>query len=264
MNIQLAVLGTHRRRIVLEETIRELEERGRAWVLGRRTVFYAARDRDPNPDLPTGWRVVRWRGPNGGPSDHRTMIAHLDPTMDAILLEDDVQPCVNAVPAMVATEVPADCAWVSFYDWGGHYTQPEPGLYRHGYEKAFWGVQAIRVPARVLAKAWKWRTEFSHLSLTEGQDVWWGRIADCLNLKKAFLCPNLVQHVGRDSLFAAGGDLTGVRAQSTRFPGEEWDALADVPARIEQSGYARERTRITWCEFHGAHHPDPLICPDVT
>ena len=261
MACQLAVLGTSRRLPVLEETVRELENRGRAWVLARRTVYYAARDCDPEPEVPHGWRVVRWVGPNGGANDHRRMIRHLDPTMDAIILEDDVQPCVNAVPKMIATMVPSDCAWISFYDFGGpngYYTGATPGIYKH-LNTLFWGVQAIRVRSDVLARAW--RGEFADLSPTEGQDVWWGRIADRCGLGMAWLCPSLVQHVGRDSLFAAGSDLVGNRAPSPRFPGEDWDALGDPPERCEVAGPAKERPRLTWCELHGTNHAHPLACP---
>ena len=265
--LQIGVLLAERREQMGEITIRELEERGAAGVVDIRTLYYSARDASPAPKLPDGWRLVRRPGPNGGGADFRWMIGQLDPTRDAILFEDDVQPCRNAVPAMMKIEVPDDCGAVSFYD-GGHahelkpYAGPHLGLTRVGPERlsraGFAGAQALRIPAWLIARMQA--GEFDPPA--HGQDTWVGRVVADLGLGVAVLCPSLVQHVGEDSLCQPGANLKDWRTPTTTFPGEDFDALGEYPLAITP-GPATPRPRITWCGLHGAHHANAIACPAV-
>ncbi len=51
-----------------------------------------------------------------------------------------------------------------------------------------------------------------------------------------------------------------MRAPASNFPGEDFDALGELPATIT-AGPATPRPRITWCSFHGIEHVDAVICP---
>jgi hypothetical protein len=264
--VQLAVLSASRREAGCARTLAELEGRGAAQACESRTLFYSARVHDTPPELPPGWRLERREGPRGGGNDFRWMISRLDPMIDAILLEDDVQPCRNAVPAMVREIVPDDCGAISFYDAGdtiGHlYAGHETGMHRvpasGPNDLGFHGAQALRLPAWLIARMQAGQFDPPHV----GQDVWLGRVLKGLGMKIAVMCPSLVQHVGEDSLCTPGAKLTGARAPATNFPGEDFDALGTYPEVITPGPWT-PAPRVTWCEFHGVNHEDAVICPRV-
>jgi hypothetical protein len=264
--IQLGVLCAARREPMAAITVRELEERGGAAVVERRTLFYSAADAATPPELPDRWQLVRRQGPRGGGADFRWMVGQLDPSMDAILFEDDVQPCRNALAAMVAIGVPDGCGAVSYYDAGdtigslyaGHtvgvHIVPASGPSDLGFH----GAQALRLPAWLIARMQAGEFDPPHA----GQDVWVGRVLKGLGLNIAVTCPSYVQHVGDDSLCSPGASLTGVRAPASNFPGEDFDALGRFPVTIT-AGPATPRPRITWCDFCGRHHEGAVMCPTV-
>lgn len=249
MIAQIGVLGTHRRREVLEITLEELNGRGGAWGYPFRTVYYSAYDVESPPKIPLGWRIERWSGPTGGGNDFRTMVGRLDPTMDAILLEDDVQPCKNAVRMMYSTVVPDDCAFVTFYRWS------EDESYAGG---SFWGAQAIRMSARMIRDIQLGR----HDPPYNAQDVWLGHVSKSMGLRWEAFPVALVQHVGADSLVSPGARLEGLRSPSGYFPGEDWDAMCGHWPEPFHPERAKGRPAITWCSFHGENHPDALKCPE--
>lgn len=264
--MQLGVLCAARREACAEITIRELEGRGGAHVVDSRTLFYSAADAAAAPSLPAGWKLVRRPGPRGGGVDFRWMVGQLDPTMDAILFEDDVQPCRNAVAAMVAIPVPDGCGAVSYYDAGdtigslyaGHTTGlhivPASGPSNLGFH----GAQALRLPAWLITRMQAGEFDPPHT----GQDVWIGQLLSGLGLNIGVTCPSYVQHVGDDSLCSPGATLSGVRAPASNFPGEDFDALGELPVTIT-AGPATPRPRVTWCGLHGAHHDNAIACPAV-
>jgi hypothetical protein len=188
------------------------------------------------------------------------MIGKLDPTCDAIVLEDDVQPCVNAIPAMVRQEVPADCGAVTFYGGGltnGLYVGRESGLHVLPAPH-FCGSQALRLPAWLIGRIQA--GQFDPPPWRHCQDVWLGRMIHALGLKMAVVCPSLVQHVGEDSIVGPGAELQGTRAPTPNFPGDDFDALGPWPKVIEPGTWT-PRPRVTWCTLHEMHHPVGITCP---
>ncbi len=264
--IQLAVLSGAGRETMLERTVAELEARGGARAASSRTVFYSApKDASP-PPLPDGWQLVRRHGPNGGGADFRWMIGELTADSDALLFEDDVQPCKNAIPAMIRHHVPEGCGAVSFYDAGdtiGHlYAGMTTGLHlvpaSGPGDLGFHGAQALRLPAWLIYRMQAGDFDPPH----RGQDVWIGRLLQGLGLKIAVTCPSLVQHVGDDSICSPGASLAGARAPAVNFPGEDFDALGEYPETITPGPWT-SRARITRCGFCVEDHPNAVGCPGV-
>ena len=258
--VQVAVLTAARREKVAEKTLWEIHNRGRAWVFPQKVVLYSAPlDRKP-PVTPLGWRVVHQYGPRGGGADFRALVRLLDPTMDALVFEDDVQPCRNALLAMYGAKVPDDCAFLSFYDIGGRYTKRSyHGIVRADPADGWWGNQALRLPWWVIRDFNNGRYE---ACFSNAQDTWLGNIARDRRLSIGVSAPSLVQHVGEDSLCNPGAGLTGIRGPSPMFPGQDFDALTGRPLEWKPD-HADSRERITWCEFHGTHHENATTCPMI-
>jgi hypothetical protein len=263
---QLAVLSGAGREHQAARTISELNGRGAAGRvhLATRELYYSAPAAAAAPELPAGWSVVRREGPRGGGADFRWMVGQLDPTHDALLFEDDVQPCVNAVRAMLQVPLPPGCGAISFYDAGdtiGHlYAGMRSGLAVIGAngpnELGFHGAQALMLPSWLIARMQVGEFDPPHA----GQDVWIGRLLDRAGLKIAVCCPSLVQHVGDDSLCSPGATLEGARKPSNNFPGEDFDAAGPWPETITPGPWT-PRERITWCDYHGINHADAVACP---
>lgn len=263
--IQIAVLSAAGREATCARTLAELEHRGGAGFLRcRRTLFYSAPASASNPWFPEGWKMVRRVGPRGGGVDFRWMVGEICVDMDAVLIEDDVQPCTHAVERMDEIEVPDDCGAVSFYDAGDTigslYAGHKSGIHKvpasGPNELGFHGAQALRLPRWLLARMQSGQFDPPH----SGQDVWVGRLLHRLGLQIAVTCPSLVQHVGDDSLCSPGAKLTGARAPATNFPGEDFDAMGPWPETIAPGPWT-PRPRVTFCPFHGREHEDAVICP---
>lgn len=268
--VQIGVLSAFRREAMAARTCAELDGRGNARIslIRSRTLYYSGPFNGRSPDVPPGWGIIAWNGPNGGGKDFRKMVGVLDPDYDAILFEDDVQPCVNAVQRMAEITVPDDCGAVSYYDAGdtvGHlYAGMRTGLHKvqasiNG-DLGFHGAQALRLPAWLIRRMQAGEFDPPHA----GQDVWVGRLVHRLGLKIAVTCPSLVQHVGDDSLCHPGSGLDGARKPADNFPGEDFDAMGEFPEVITPGTWTtREDLRITWCAFHGRHHDNAVACPMV-
>lgn len=255
--MQLAVLSADGRDDMPSRTVFELEERGAAHVVASRTLFYSASTSSPAPAVPPGWRVVRRPGPRGGGADFRWMLDELEPG-EAILFEDDLQPCRNAVPRMLELDVPEGCGARTYYSGGalnGIYTGRATGTHVLS-AKGFRGSQAVRLPAWLLERLRAGHFDPPHVC----QDVWLERVLEQLGLPIAVTCPSLVQHVGEDSLCSPGADLAGARAPSNNFPGEDFDALGPC-GELVVPGPWTPRSRVTWCALHEMHHFPANFCP---
>ncbi len=256
--VQIAVLTTVKRKPVAMITLAELDERAGCKHFSHRAIYCGA-EAGTDPAWVSGWVRHTWRGPIGQIQDYREMISRLDPSKDAILFEDDVQPCRNAALKMATVDVPEDCAFLSFYDSTtetGPLSGIAPGIYKHKRPRAFYGSQAIKLPARVISRL----QTFQVPDDIKGSDTWLAAFASASDLSIGVYSPSLVQHVGHDSHFSPGSRLTGVRAPTRRFPGEDYDATG-IEVGTDVSGPATGRPPITWCSFHGCHHADAIVCP---
>jgi hypothetical protein len=113
--------------------------------------------------VPDGWRVHECHADKQSLGTHETLLAILrfgDLNRDKLLFEDDLADGVDdGVIAMAKTDVPDDCAFLSFVDIrkGGE----EPAIVRRSGEiqghiagvynnEGHWGNQALKVPSRSL------------------------------------------------------------------------------------------------------------------
>lgn len=265
-DVQIAVLTTTRRRAVAEITLRELDVRGGGDQFSRKGIYCGTMGPAyGQPATRDGWSLHTWPGPLGQVNDFRQLLSRLDPSSPVVFLEDDIQPCRNALIRIAQTPVPSDCAFLAFYDSGvagvgAFFTGPDPGVYKRPSLGVFYGTQAVRIEAHVIRDLLTFPCNQGH---APGSDFWLAHYAAGRGLKLAVHSPSLVQHVGLDSECASGSRLAGVRQPTMRFPGEDWDAMGPL-IRCDWAGPATERPEITWCAFHGIHHPDPLGCPSVS
>ena len=144
-----------------------------------------------------------------------------------LFFEDDIVACKNAVPKMLKTDVPPECAFVSFFDMKELAYGTPRGLHRvptAGHDgRGYWGSQAILWPKRTID--WLCQREREIVAVPSRAS------SDCLigyHLmlspwpKYAIHVPNLVEHVGIHS--AIWSWIPSVNRKSTSFPGEHFDA----------------------------------------
>lgn len=266
--IQLGVLSGAGRPELTERTCAELDDRGGARAAESIlpcTVYYSAPVTERELALPPGWHCVRRNGPQRPGPDFRWMLGELSPVVDALLFEDDVQPCRRAVEKMIAMEVPDGCGALSYYDAG----DTVGSLYSAGCtddvaiipangpaDLGFHGAQALRLPAWLIMRIQDGEFDPVHV----GQDVWLGRLLERLGLSIGVTRVALVQHVGHDSLATPGARLEGARAPAANFLGEDFDACGPWPEALV-AGTWTEPPRVTFCPLHGIEHPDAAACP---
>jgi hypothetical protein len=136
-----------------------------------------------------------------------------------LILEDDVELCTNALPYMERARLPRMLAFISWYD--GHIVEAgaAAGIYPASALQ-FICLQGITWPARTaeallsseVARAW---------GEPHGGDL---LVARALGGRSYGVhVPNLVQHLGAESVCTPGSGLTGARTASN-YPGRAFDA----------------------------------------
>ncbi len=174
-----------------------------------------------NTGLEAPWQFHRYERPlgtfKGGnklPYFHLLELARAQAPMDAIVLEDDVELCANAITRMLTFPIPADVAWVQFFSaWtfcdkklaGGpdpRPWRPHPGLWR--VPNLLQGCQAIKYPARTLVALDDWRRRDPEWQKYQESDVSIGLAQQRLGLRGACHSPDLVQHIGDVSVVSHG------------------------------------------------------------
>ncbi len=142
------------------------------------------------------------------------------------ILEDDVVLCRNALAYMERVQLPENLDLVSWYD--GHAVEriSLPGRPAGGHIVAvqaerFACLQAVTYPQRTIRRlleapaAARWREPHGGDNL----------IAEVLRGRHYGVhLPNLVDHVGADSIVSPGQSLEGMR-RARNFPGADFDAL---------------------------------------
>lgn len=132
---------------------------------------------------------------------------------DLIFFEDDVLPCRNALPYMLAWPSP----YVTHFFNGGWFALGPRKLPKGGFEYS----QAIKLPARIV-RALRANPPKS-LGPRDGWDLAIGRQLAAMG-EPLYQHRSLVQHVGFTSMWQPGNNLAK-RRPAHDFPGADFDAL---------------------------------------
>lgn len=181
-----------------------------------RILFWTAPADVPPIAVPAGWRA-EWRqhGERGSAAALADFWAMLDVVgdRDLIFLEDDVLPCVNALPYMVAW--PSE--HVTHFFNGSRLPTGLRKLPPGGFEFS----QTIKVPARIVGTLRA--NPPTSRGVKDGWDLAIGRQLHKLG-ESLFQHRSLVQHVGFTSMWTPGNNLAK-RLPARDWPGADFDAL---------------------------------------
>lgn len=161
---------------------------------------------------PPPWEVTRyerpsatWLGGNKWPYWKLLEVA-LERTPeggDALVLEDDITFCVNAVRRMLLLDVPVDVDWIQFFSaWLFPTPKAHPGFWRT--PAPMQGCQALKFPRATLARLVEWSKADLEWQKFNESDVAMGLAQSRLGLRVANHLPDLVQHEGEISAVSAG------------------------------------------------------------
>jgi hypothetical protein len=142
---------------------------------------------------------------------------------DAIILEDDVELCGNAIRRMMTLPVPEDLALLQFFNPDLMPTEKTfPGLWRPpAVDLQF--TQAIKFPQRTIEKLIVWREDPRFLQFTQS-DRSLALALHALGLRFGVHAPELVQHVGEISAVEEVRQLANWKSSKT-WPGRGFDAM---------------------------------------
>lgn len=136
-----------------------------------------------------------------------------------LILEDDVELCRNALAYIERTPIPRDLDFITWFD--GHMIRPDssPGIYSVPAERFFClqGVTWRRSTAERLLRS----PEAAAWTDRHSGDTLIGKILR--GRRYGVHVPNLVQHMGAQSICNPGQGLNGVRTASN-YPGRRFDA----------------------------------------
>jgi hypothetical protein len=143
---------------------------------------------------------------------------------DALILEDDVEPCTNALRRMSIFEIPRDLGFVTFFapvvfQGGKQY----PGLWRT--PTPLHGTQAIKFSRATLRALVDWGSTPESLAHS-ASDMAIANATIRLGIKHGAHCPELVQHTGDLSSVSPSLKLADRFRTSLTFPGRKFDALS--------------------------------------
>ena len=135
-------------------TLAQLEAAGAKGLPADSKVIYS--DGPFERPRPAGWRVIETpRAEGTRPVLKRACELARAAGRDLVFFEDDLQVAAGAVEQICAFEVPEELAFVSFFD---SVTPPGAAAGLHVYDlrdpAPYWGLQAVRIPARSLPHLW--------------------------------------------------------------------------------------------------------------
>ena len=158
-----------------------------------------------------------------------------------LYLEDDVRPCLNAIPYMLATGVPDDLAFLTYFPTEGqvsdHWANVAelgggpagfPLIRRLAASHYFSGNQCLAFPRRTIDYLAR---HYPHLSspawnYPNGADAWMGfLVAKGPQPFYGAHLPALVEHVGASSAAHPGLTLNDPNRRAACWPGCDFDAL---------------------------------------
>jgi len=184
-------------------------------------------DGEEIPALDPGWTLSRFTEPHFKGNKYaywHVFKLAVDLGGDALILEDDLELCKNAVRRMTSFAIPDDVDWVQFF--APHVLRVEKsivGLWRPPPTYIQFA-QAMLYPARTLRKLVTWSREREWQKFNES-DRALGLATERLGLRYAVHAPDLVQHVGAVSQASGNDTLCDWRTSKT-YPGRDFDAMA--------------------------------------
>jgi hypothetical protein len=146
---------------------------------------------------------------------------------DLVALEDDILLSRNAIRRMAAFLVPADLAWVQFFNahiFNGCGINMFPGIWRPPPGSSLC-LQATKFPLWALRKIVAWQTDPRWVAY-QASDEALAFCARALDLAYGTHCPDLCQHIGEESEANPGSKLEHQWRHSNCWPGTAFDSLS--------------------------------------
>jgi len=223
----ITVLTTPRRQDYLRETLQSIDDAGAA-TLVHKTVFVDGDKNLVRKHVPHGWQLQSCHVTNTSRGSRLSLWRILHTAAEArvpnlLHFEDDIRLCKNAIPTMMAIEVPADVGFLSFFQQNKNM----PGT--HGFHcipngQKWWGNQALKIPARSLAKFLDVKSKPADPTPIHQADVWLGE-----RLRGCVLLPSIVRHVGLVTTIPSqkAETLSGdsIHRAGLHYVGDTYDAL---------------------------------------
>jgi hypothetical protein len=191
---------------------------------------------DGPPSLVTGWPTSSSRSCEGQKSTYwRALAVGLEEARKTgddriLILEDDVELCRNALQYMQRAHLPSMLDFVTWFD--GHMVPPGAAEGIHPMlAQDFFCLQGVTWRAATAERLLRAPAARTWRELHSG-DILIARILS--GRRYGVHVPNLVQHLGAESVCNPGKKLKGVRV-ANNYPGSQFDAMtlasSVVPAR---------------------------------
>jgi hypothetical protein len=195
----------------LDATIAQIEHERAAGLAVAPVVVCDNTSSEARPELPAGWELKSFSRPPGTLHGNKwayweALRVAAEPGTDAaIVLEDDLDFAPNAARRMVALPVPADLGFIMFFA-PAVFQAPRmfPGMYRTPAPVVC--CQAIKFTRATLEKLLGWQCSVAFQAFVESDQSLEVARAQC-GIKYGAHCPELVQHVGAQSVATPGEGL---------------------------------------------------------
>jgi hypothetical protein len=181
---------------------------------------------DGPPPFDSGWRTDASAAPGGQKHTYWRALAsgvehacHAG-TQQFLILEDDVELCRNALRYIAGVTVPAEFAFLSWFDGHAVPAGTEPGIH------------AAPAGRFICLQAVTWTLATAATLLASRRAATWSEphrgdllVASILARRRYGVhVPNLVEHRGVESLCSPGQRLAGIRV-AANYPGATFDAM---------------------------------------
>lgn len=219
----LVVMALDGRAQLTEDTVYRLHGYGGAHAVDMPRVLHWTGPKPPSFPMPAGWTVVHETRRDGHRRDLWRLMRDVVGDRDLVLFEDDVAPCLNAALYISRWDLPH---FTTF-----HNMMRRSGLQLIDRHRFFWGIQSVKIPARLVARFIAAGDTDARPQLAgEGGDTRFGRLLMSWD-ERIYHHKSLVQHVGEFSVGNPGARLAGIRAPAADFD-ERLDALTLGPVDV--------------------------------